>query len=269
VRILRDGDTTLGANTLSDTLLTLVMPAYNEGKRIGLALEKTLAYLGQQPFHSQVIVVDDGSRDNTAQVVEDFCARPPAFLTGRCNLCLLRNEANRGKGYSIRRGVAEAEGRFIGFADADYKTPIEEFEKIFPWLQEGWDVVIGSRGLDESRIEVAQPIHRRLGSKAFGMVMHWLIGLPDIRDTQCGFKFFRREAALDVFSRQQVNGYMFDVESLAIADGLGYRIKQVPIRWHNDADSRYKVVSGTLRNFKELMRIRFGLWRNPPQRERR
>jgi dolichyl-phosphate beta-glucosyltransferase len=249
---------------LSDILLTLVMPAYNEGKRIGLALEKTLAYLGQQSFNSQVIVVDDGSRDNTMQVVEDFCARTPAFLKGTCNLCQLRNETNRGKGYSIRRGVAEAEGRFVGFADADYKTPIEEFDKILPWLQKGWDVVIGSRGLDESRVEVAQPIHRRLGSRAFGAVMHLLIGLPEIRDTQCGFKFFERQVALDVFSRQQVDGYMFDVESLAIADGLGYRIKQVPIRWHNDADSRYQVVSGTLRNFSELMRIRLRLWRNPP-----
>jgi dolichyl-phosphate beta-glucosyltransferase len=254
---------------VSDILLTIVMPAYNEGKRIGLALEKTLVYLGRQSFNSQIIVVDDGSRDNTIQVVEDFCARTPAILKGACNLCLLRNETNRGKGYSIRRGVAEATGRFIGFADADYKTPIEEFDKIIPWLQQGWDVVIGSRGLDESRIEVAQPVHRRLGSKAFALVMHWLIGLPDIRDTQCGFKFFKREAALDVFARQQVNGYMFDVESLAIADGLGYRIRQVPIRWHNDADSRYKVVSGTLRNLGELVRIRWRLWRNPPKRERR
>jgi dolichyl-phosphate beta-glucosyltransferase len=245
---------------LSDILLTIVMPAYNEGKRIGLALEKTLAYLDRQPFASQVIVVDDGSHDNTIQVIEDYARAS--------NLRLLRNESNRGKGYSIRRGVAEATGRYVGFADADYKTPIEEFDKLLPWLQDGFDVVIGSRGLQESRIEVAQPLYRQLGSKAFAAVMHLLIGLSEIHDTQCGFKFFRREVALDVFSRQQVDGYMFDVESLAIAEGLGYRIKQVPIRWHNDADSRYKVVSGTLRNLAELIRIRLRLWRNPPSRDR-
>jgi dolichyl-phosphate beta-glucosyltransferase len=242
------------------------MPAYNEGRRIGLTLEKTCAYLGAQPFLSQVIVVDDGSRDNTAQVVRDFCSRAPSPLKGICDLRLLCNESNRGKGYSIRRGVAEATGRFVGFADADYKTPIEEFDKIFPWLQEGFDAVIGSRGLGESRIEIAQPLYRRLGSRAFAAAMHLLIGLPDIRDTQCGFKFFRREVAQQVFSRQQVDGYMFDVESLAIAEQLGYRIKQVPIRWHNEADSRYRVVSGTLRNFSELMRIRWRLWHNPPSK---
>jgi glycosyltransferase involved in cell wall biosynthesis len=235
------------------------MPAYNEGRRIGPTLEKTLAYLDAQSFLSQVIVVDDGSHDDTAQVVQDFCSRAP-------NLCLLCNESNRGKGYSIRRGVAVATGRFVGFADADYKTPIEEFDKILPWLQEGFDVVIGSRRLEESRVEIAQPLHRRLGSKAFAVATHLLIGLPDIHDTQCGFKFFRREAAQQVFSRQQVDGYMFDVESLAIAEQLGYRIQQVPIHWHNDADSRYKVVSGTLRNLSELMRIRWRLWRNPASR---
>ncbi len=253
---------------MSDILLTLVMPAYNEGRRIGVALEKTLAYLSCQPYNSQVIVVDDGSRDNTAQVAQGFCTLAPDLRKGTSSLRLLRNESNRGKGYSIRRGVAEATGCFVGFTDADYKTPIEEFDKILPWLQDGFDVVIGSRGMLESRIEVAQPLYRQLGSKAFAVAMHLLIGLPEIRDTQCGFKFFRREVALDVFARQQVDGYMFDAESLAIAQGLGYRIKQVPIRWHNDADSRYKVVSGTLRNLSELIRIRLRLWRNPPSRNR-
>jgi len=249
-----------------DILLSLILPAYNEGKRIGLTLEKTCAYLGAQSFLSQVIIVDDGSHDDTAEVVQEFYAHAPDSLKETCDLRLLCNESNRGKGYSIRRGVAEAVGRFVGFADADYKTPIEEFDKILPWLQEGWDIVIGSRGMADSRIEIAQPLYRQLGSKVFAVVMHLLIGLRDIHDTQCGFKFFKREVALQVFAYQQVNGYMFDVESLVIAEQLGYHIKQVPIRWHNDADSRYKVVSGTLRNFSELMRIRWRLWRNPPRR---
>ncbi len=241
---------------MSDILLTLVMPAYNESKRIGLTLEKTLLYLDRQPFGSEIIVVDDGSQDHTAQIVENS----PAHAS---QVYLLRNESNRGKGYSIRRGVAQARGRFVGFTDADYKTPIEEFDKILPWLQENWDVVIGSRGLGGSRIEVTQPLYRRLGSKAFAIAMHTLIGLPHIHDTQCGFKFFQRAVALDVFANQQVDGYMFDVESLAMAERLGYRIKEVPIRWQNDVDSRYRVVSGTLRNFSELIRIRFRLWRTP------
>jgi dolichyl-phosphate beta-glucosyltransferase len=140
--------------------------------------------------------------------------------------------------------------------DADYKTPIEDLDLLLPWFDRGYDVVIGSRALGDSRIEVAQPRYRQLGSAAFGLAMHAIVGLPDIHDTQCGFKFFRREIARDLFRRQKVDGYMFDVEVLYLAERAGYRIKEVGIRWRDDGDSRLQLVSGNWRNMKDLFRIR-------------
>jgi dolichyl-phosphate beta-glucosyltransferase len=152
--------------------------------------------------------------------------------------------------------MTEAKGSIIGFMDADYKTPIEEIEKMLPWLGNGYEIVIGSRALRGSQIEVPQPFYRRWGSQLFGVVMHALVGLPDIVDTQCGFKFFTRKAALDIFSRQKVDGYMFDIEILCLSERLGYQVKEVPIRWINDPDSRLQLVRGNLRNLRELLDIR-------------
>ena len=199
-----------------------------------------------------MIVVDDGSIDRTSQVGAEF-------ISLESNLKLLQNDHNRGKGYSIRRGVVEARGSVIGFMDADYKTPVEETEKILPWLDKGYEVVIGSRGLKQSQVENPQPFYRRWGSRLFGIFMHALVELPDIVDTQCGFKFFTREAADEIFCHQKVDGYMFDVEILCLAQRLGYRIKEVPIRWMNDPDSRLQLIRGNLRNLKELLQIRASL----------
>ena len=123
--------------------------------------------------------------------------------------------------------MAQARGSVVGFVDADDKTPIEELDKLLPWLEQGYDVVIGSRGLAESRIEVAQRWYRRLGSRAFGVLMHLVMGLPHVRDTQCGFKFFRGPVARDLFARQRIDGYMFDIEILHLAARSGYRVKEV------------------------------------------
>jgi dolichyl-phosphate beta-glucosyltransferase len=169
----------------------------------------------------------------------------------------------RGKGYGIRQGVALAQGEVIGFADADNKTPIDEFDKFETWLREGYEVVIGSRGLRESRIERAQPLHRRLGARGFGLFMHAVVGLPGIVDTQCGFKFFQRHATLDLFGRQRIDGYMFDVEILYLAQKAGYRIAQVPVRWRDDADSRLDLLSGNIRNVLDIFRIRFANYPHP------
>jgi dolichyl-phosphate beta-glucosyltransferase len=149
-----------------------------------------------------------------------------------------------------------AQGSVIGYVDADNKTPIEEFEKLAPFLREGWDVVIGSRRLPEASIERPQPWYRKMGAKGFYYFMHALVELPDIGDTQCGFKFFSRRAALDLFSRQKIDGYMFDVEILCLAQAAGYRIAEVPIRWRDDGDSRLDLLSGNLRNMADILRIR-------------
>ena len=244
---------------VSHPFLSVILPAYNEEKRLELALAALHEYFTSQPYAVELFVVDDGSSDKTSEVALEFVGSVP-------DLKVLRNECNRGKGYSIRRGMAEAKGSVIGFMDADYKTPIEEIEKILPWLENGYDVVIGSRGLQQSKVEVPQPFYRRWGSRLFGAIMHALVGLPDIVDTQCGFKFFTRKAALDVFSRQKVDGYMFDIETLCLAQRLGYRVKEVPIRWMNDPDSRLQLIRGNLRNMRELLQIRASL--NGMARER-
>ena len=158
--------------------------------------------------------------------------------------------------------MARARGRIVGFVDADDKTPIEEMDKLLPWLERGFDVVIGSRGLADSQVEVPQAAYRRLGSRAFGLAMHALLGLRDVRDTQCGFKFFGGDVARDLFARQKIDGYMFDVEILHLAHRSGYRVKEVGVRWRDDRDSRLDLVAGNWRNLVDLLRIR--LARYPP-----
>ena len=161
----------------------------------------------------------------------------------------------RGKGRGIREAVALASGEFIGYADADNKVPIGEFDMVRPWLEQGCEVVMGSRVAAGARIERPQPLYRRLGARGFSVFMRTVVGLGGIRDTQCGFKFFPARAAKELFRRQKVDGYMFDVEILVLARRLGYRIQQVPIRWRDDADSRLQLVAGNLRNVRDILRI--------------
>ncbi len=169
------------------------------------------------------------------------------------------NTGRRGKGFAIRCGVAQATGDVIGFIDADNKTPIDEFDHVHAAFSQGADLVIGSRALAGARIERRQPWHRRVGAKAFATFMHATVGLPDVPDTQCGFKFFRQPVARDLFSRQIVDGYMFDVEILSLAKEAGYRLAQVPVRWRDDGDSRLRLLAGNIRNAADIMRIRRGL----------
>jgi dolichyl-phosphate beta-glucosyltransferase len=179
-------------------------------------------------------------------------ANPALLATGA--------EARRGKGLGIREAVAIATGAIIGYADADNKVPIEDFDKFRPVLAAGADMAIGSRR-GAAVIERAQPLYRRIGSVGFSWFMHTVVGLAGIEDTQCGFKFFQHAVAKELFRRQKIDGYMFDVEILAIARRLGYRIEQLPIRWRDDADSRFNVISA-LRDVDEIFRIgrehRFG-----------
>jgi dolichyl-phosphate beta-glucosyltransferase len=236
--------------------LTLILPAYNEGKRIAQTLGETKAYFCARQFTYEIIVCADGN-DGTRELVTEMAKSDPA-------LKVIGSVERSGKGYGIRQGVALARGEIIGFADADNKTPIGEFDKFEPWLRDGYDVVIGSRAMRESQIEQAQPAYRRWGSKGFSIFMHAVVGLRDINDTQCGFKFFQRHAALDLFRRQRIDGYMFDVEILHLAEQASYRIAQVPVRWRDDKDSRLALLSGNLRNVIDIFRIRFGKPRQAP-----
>jgi len=235
--------------------VTLILPAYNEAQRIAGTIEEARAYFRQRGHSYQIIVAADGN-DGTRELVAEMAAGDPALQA-------IGSADRRGKGYGIRQAVALARGEIIGFADADNKTPIDEFDKFEPLLREGYEVVIGSRGLRRSRVERPQPWYRRLGSRGFGLVMHALVGLDEIVDTQCGFKFFQRRAARYLFAQQKIDGYMFDVEILYLAQQAGYRIGQVPIRWRDDGDSRLVLLSGNVRNGLDLLSIRFDNLRRP------
>jgi len=233
--------------------ISLILPAFNEASTIAATIGDVVSYFRAQDYKYELIVAADGD-DGTRELARELA------LTNS-SIKVIGQSARRGKGRGIREAVAIAAGKVIGFADADNKVPIEEYGKVAPWLADGYDVVIGSRALPDSNVEQPQPLYRRIGSMGFGVFMHLVVGLPDVPDTQCGFKFFRGDVARDLFRRQCIDGYMFDVEILAIAQRLGYRIGQVPIRWRDDADSRLQLVSGNLRNVADIFRIRFSLRR--------
>jgi dolichyl-phosphate beta-glucosyltransferase len=240
---------------MPDPSLSIVVPAYNEAGSIGGTLAAMRTYLDVRSCAYEIIVSADGD-DGTREAVAKLAADDP-------RLSVIGSTARGGKGRGVRNGVARARGAVVGFVDADAKTPIEELEKVLPWLDQGYDVAIGSRGLAESQIEVAQRLYRRLGSRAFGIVMHLLMGLPHVRDTQCGFKFFRGPVARDLFARQRIDGYMFDIEILHLAARAGYRVKEVGVRWRDDGDSRLDLLAGNARNLADLLRIRFGRYGAP------
>jgi dolichyl-phosphate beta-glucosyltransferase len=230
--------------------LSLIVPAFNEVRAIGRTLQALRGYLDRQRYGYEILVAADGD-DGTREVVAELAARDP-------RLSVLGSSERRGKGRGIRLAVERARGQIIGFLDADYKVAVEELEKVLPWFEHGYDLVIGSRGVADSHIEVLQPWHRRLGSKAFALVMHLMLGMWNIHDTQCGFKFFRAPVARDLFARQRIDGYMFDVEVLHLASRSGYRIKEVGVAWRDDGDSRLQLVRGNWRNVLDILRIRFG-----------
>jgi dolichyl-phosphate beta-glucosyltransferase len=228
--------------------LSVVVPAYNEEGRIGRTLAGIRGYLEGRPYASEIIVVDDGSRDRTE-------ARAEEALRGMPFARILRRSANRGKGFSVREGVLAARGAFILFSDADLSTPIEELDKFWPLVDEGCDVVIGSRALPGSDIRIRQNPVRELMGKTFNLFVRLLLfrGIPD---TQCGFKLFRRTAALDLFTRLRTPGFGFDVEVLYLCRTAGYRVGQVPVVWRHSRPSRVRLVRGAAGMLGELLRIK-------------
>jgi len=228
--------------------VSLIFPAYNEARSIANTVAEAKHYFETHKLTYEIIVSADGD-DGTREIIAELAKNDPTLkVTGGVE--------RLGKGYGLRRAIPLCEGEIIGFADADNKTPIDELDKFLPLLQKGTDLVIGSRGLARSAIERKQPLYRQLGSKGFGIFMHFVIGLHDIVDTQCGFKFFQRNVAIDLFSRQKIDGYMYDVEILYLAKNAKYTIVQIPIRWRDDGDSRLQVLSGNIRNGLDIFRIR-------------
>lgn len=233
--------------------LSVVIPVYNEEERIGKTLDRALSYLNSSNYTYEIIVVNDGSTDNTARIVRKFTERSKDVI-------FLESTINHGKGFSVRKGMLAARGRYVLFSDADLSTPIEEVEKLQKWLEKGYDIVIGSRGLRESEIQIRQPWYREGMGKIFNLLVQ-LITVKGIKDTQCGFKCFKREIIQDIFNKQTITHFSFDVELLWIAMKRGYKIKEIPVRWLNDTQSKVNPVSDSTRMFYDLMKIRINDWK--------
>lgn len=228
--------------------LSVVIPAYNEEQRLGGTLERLFEYLQAQPYDSEVIVVDDGSRDRTAQIAAEVDA-------GGIPLEILQNTPNRGKGYSVRRGFLAARGERVLFSDADLSTPIEEVEKLLSLMEEA-DVAIASRALADSDVTVHQPWYREGMGRMFNVIVQ-TFALRGIRDTQCGFKCFTREAARAVCQLLTCDRFAFDVEMLYLARKQGFIIREAPVTWINSEKSTVCPVSDSASMILDVLRIRW------------
>lgn len=234
---------------MQEVFLSIIIPAYNESKRIGPSLVKIHDYVSGLGKPFEIIVVDDGSTDKTSQLINQL---------GLAGVKLLNHRSNLGKGAAVKTGVSHAQGEYILFTDADNSTPIEEWSKLWSKLNEGYSIAIGSRYLPDSHVKIKQSFFRRwLGRLANFLIQ--ILAIWGIKDTQCGFKAFSGQAASQIFTRQTVTGWGFDFEILAIARHQNLAIAEVPVSWYNSQDSRVRPILGALKTFWELIKIRINL----------
>lgn len=234
--------------------LSLIIPAYNEEDRIGDTVRCAVEYLLIQPYSSEIIIVDDGSQDATAAVVRGIES------VSNPRVALITLPKNRGKGFAVRTGMLEgAQGEYRVFYDADASTPIEELNKLWPMFDAGADIVIGSRALSESDIQIHQVWYRETMGRTFNCILRWL-GLTRFKDTQCGFKGFTAHACDVVFKRQTVHRFSFDAELLFIAEKHGLRVKEIPVLWRNRPQSRVHPITDSTRMLIDLLLIRCKEW---------
>lgn len=242
---------------MNDWFLSVVIPAYNEEKRIGSTLENITSYLGSRGLPFEVLVVDDGSEDGTAEITERFATRGDVASSVR----LCRNDRNRGKGYSVRAGMLAASGKYALLTDADLSSPIEEMPKLETAVIEGdFDLAFGSRDVEGSLVEIHQPWLRETGGKSFNRLMRLATGLP-YRDTQCGFKLFKMSCCRVLFEKQTIEEFGFDVEILYLAKRMGLRAKEVPVVWRHREGSKVRLGRDALSMIGDLFKIRWNDWR--------
>lgn len=247
--------------------LSLIVPAYNEEKRLPATLERIATYLGGRDFSYEMIIVDDGSRDNTNHVVREFGASHPWSR-------LLQyvddhgTAINRGKGFAVRAGILASKGRDVLFSDADLSTPIEELEKLLPPLSRGdCDIAIASRSLPDSNLAVHQPWHREAMGRTFNFFVRRAIH-TDVSDTQCGFKAMRGDVARRLFALARVDGFGFDTELIFLAAKKGLRVREIPVTWRHVEESRVNPIAAPLQMMRELLEVRLndlrGLYEESP-----
>jgi len=234
-----------------DQLLTysFVIPAYNESVRIRPTLHALLRQVQEQNWDAEILVVNDGSSDDTAQIVREYGKLHPQIL-------LVENPGNRGKGYSVRNGMLHARGDICLFTDADLSSPLTEAQKLFDAIGQGADIAIGSRWLRVELQTERQPLYRQAFGRIFNLVLRVILGLR-FADTQCGFKAFRRDAAQRIFPLQKIERWGFDPEILFLARRAGLRVEEVPVLWAHSEGTRLHPFRDGLRMFAEVLRIRW------------
>ena len=230
--------------------ISIVIPAYNESERLGPTLNRVLSFALQTGRDTEIIVVDDGSLDRTADIVREHARQSGGIIR------LLQNPGNRGKGYSVRNGMLKANGDIVLFTDADLSSPIEEATKLFSAIANGADIAIGSRWARAELQTRRQSILRQVLGRVFNAALRLTLGL-NFKDTQCGFKAFRRDAARTLFPLQRIEGWGFDPEILFLAQKLGYKIDEVPVRWGHDSRTRINPLVDGSRMLAEMLRIRW------------
>jgi|SRR5205085_580910 len=238
---------------------SIVIPAYNESERITAGLDKILAHVQKKGWDAEILVVNDGSRDRTAEIVTSYSLRHSAVR-------LLENPGNRGKGYSVRNGMLNSEGEILLFTDADLSAPIYEAEKLFDALRDGAEVAIGSRWLNRKLQIERQPLYRQLFGRVFNLLLRVILNLKE-KDTQCGFKAFTRRAAEAIFPRQHIERWGFDPEILFLSKKLGLKVAEVPVEWAHDDRSKINPLTDGMRMFMEMLKVRWnsvrGIYKNP------
>ncbi len=234
---------------MSKIYLSVIIPAFNEEKRLPKTLREIDEYLREQSFEFEIIVVSDGSTDRTCEVVENLKSQIP-------NLKLICEKINRGKGYGVKVGMLNAKGKYRLFTDADNSTPISEIEKFWAEFEKGADIVIASRDIKGAILDPPQPLFRRFVGEVFKYLRKIIVGLWEIEDTQCGFKCFKGEAAEKIFPKAKIEKFAFDPEILLIAKKMGFKIKEVPVYWKNDLQSKVKFKS-MIKMLIDLFKIRF------------
>ena len=235
---------------MTEPFLTIVVPAFNEGSRLGSTLKGIRSYADSKTFSLEVIVVDDGSRDRTPELLAEFAKHFPAMR-------VFRHEQNRGKGYTVRRGVLEAQGEFVAFSDADLSAPIEEVDHLLRALESsGADAAVGSRALKRELIGVHQPWFREFGGRLFNLLVRLFTGLK-LRDTQCGLKLFRRTTTRRAFELQRVVGFGFDPELLFLIERLGGKVVEVPVRWNDNPATKVHFLRDATRMTLGLLLLRW------------
>ncbi len=234
---------------MSHPQLSIVIPAFNESSRIEATLERVIACIDAQGWDAEVLVINDGSKDETAAIVERWMDLHP-------RLHLIENPGNRGKGYSVRNGLLQAAGDVVLFTDADLSAPMEEANRLLAAIEAGADVAIGSRWMERARQTIQQPLYRQVFGRCFNAITRGVMGLP-FKDTQCGFKAFRRDAAQVIFRLQRIERWGFDPEILFIARRLRYTIVEVPVTWGHDERSRMSYLKDGMKMLEEMAIIRY------------